>query len=195
MKKVTHPLFMLGCLLVACGLFLPQTGLAGVHVSVGINLPVFTFAAPPPMVVVPGTYAYYAPDADLDIFFYQGYWYRPYEGRWFRARGYNGPWINIVSTNVPRVVVDLPPDYRHHAHAGYERIPYGQLKKNWRRWEHEKHWDKQRHAAEFDRARAHARGDNRYEERERHREDRGDSRGHRGDRGRDDRGMERHSRY
>ncbi len=190
MKKVAHSLLIVVFLLIACVLFLPQKSLAGVHVNVGINLPVFTFAAPPPMLVIPGTYAYYVPDANVDIFFYQGYWYRPYEGRWFRARGYNGPWGHIVSSSVPRVVVDLPPDYRHHAHPGYERIPYGQFKKNWRRWDHERYWDK--HAGGY----GHERGRvERHAERERHREDRSDDRGHRGDRGRDDRAMNRHNRY
>ncbi|MDA8431823.1 MAG: hypothetical protein M0Z60_02545 [Nitrospiraceae bacterium] len=140
-KKISYVLFFLGVLVLAYGLFLLPKSIAGVHVNVGINLPLFSFPAPPPMVVIPGTYAYYAPDVDVDIFFYHGYWYRPYEDRWFRARGYNGPWVHIGQAEIPRVVVDLPHDYRRHARPGHERIPYGQFKKSWRRWEQEKYWD------------------------------------------------------
>jgi phospholipid/cholesterol/gamma-HCH transport system ATP-binding protein len=58
-----------------------QPAQAGVNVGVGVSvgLPVFNFAAPPQLAVIPGTYAYYAPDVDLDILFYGG--------RWSPARG------------------------------------------------------------------------------------------------------------
>ncbi|MDA8105136.1 MAG: hypothetical protein M0Z71_07100, partial [Nitrospiraceae bacterium] len=68
MKRMKYILFVLGVLVLAYGLFLLPKSYAGVHVNVGINLPVFAFPAPPPMVVIPGTYAYYAPDVDVDIF-------------------------------------------------------------------------------------------------------------------------------
>ena len=88
---------------------------ARVEVGVGINIPVYTFAAPPPLVVIPGTYAYYVPDINMDVLFYHGYWYRPFEGRWFRARYYNGPWGFIAVGSVPRVLIGLPPGYRQAA--------------------------------------------------------------------------------
>jgi hypothetical protein len=132
--------------LVAGALFLVLTGFssqgnAGVSVGVGINIPVFTFAAPPPMVVIPGTYAYFAPEADVDIVFYQGFWYRPYEGRWFRGRGYNGPWGVIGPAGVPRVLIDLPPDFRH-AYRDHPRIGYRDFHRNWRGWERNRHWER-----------------------------------------------------
>jgi len=114
---------------------------AGVSVGIGINIPAYSFAAPPQLVVIPGTYAYFAPDADVDIVFYHGYWYRPYEGRWYRARGYNGPWGYIAPARVPRVLIELPPDYRH-VYAGHERIHYGDFHKNWRRWEKDRYWER-----------------------------------------------------
>jgi len=114
---------------------------AGVNVSIGINIPAYRFAAPPAVVVLPGTYGYFVPDADIDIFFYHNYWYRPYEGRWYRSRGYNGPWGFIEPHRVPRFFMDLPPDYRH-VRPGFERVPYGQFKKNWRKWERDKYWDR-----------------------------------------------------
>lgn len=114
---------------------------AGVSVGIGINIPVFRFSAPPPLVVIPGTYVYYAPEADVDIVFYHGFWYRPYEGRWYRARGYNGPWANLAPARVPGVLIELPPDYRH-VYAGHERIPYRDFNRNWRRWEKDKYWER-----------------------------------------------------
>lgn len=114
---------------------------AGVRVGIGINLPAYTFAAPPSLVVIPGTYAYAPPEADIDIVFYQGYWYRPYEGHWFRARGYNGPWGTIAPARVPRVLIDLPPDYRH-LYREHPRIEYRDFNRHWRGWERNKHWEK-----------------------------------------------------
>ena len=78
------------CLLVIGALLLVLTGSAtqseaGVNVNIGVNLPAYRFAAPPEVVVIPGTYVYMVPDIDVDVLFYQGYWWRPYEGHWYRS--------------------------------------------------------------------------------------------------------------
>ena len=85
------------CLLVIGALLLVLTGSAtqseaGVSVNVGVNLPAIRFAAPPAVVVIPGTYVYMVPDIDVDVLFFQGYWWRPYEGHWYRSRDYKGGW-------------------------------------------------------------------------------------------------------
>lgn len=156
---------VIGALLLIVTVFLARSD-ARVDVSIGINIPAYTFAAPPPLVVYPGTYAYYVPDIDIDVLFYHGYWYRPYEGRWFRARYYNGPWVYIVPARVPRILFDLPPDFR--SAYPYERaIPYGEFNRNWRRWERNRYWDRD------DRWREGRHGEGRWEReerRERHRE-------------------------
>jgi hypothetical protein len=140
MKRSKTVLIAAGALLLLT-MFFPGRGNAGVHVGVGINLPAFSFSAPPPLAVIPGTYGYYAPDAGVDIFFYHNYWYRPYEGRWFRSRSYNGPWAHVAPTVVPGFFLNAHPDYRHLS-PGHRRIPYVQVKNNWRRWEHERYWDR-----------------------------------------------------
>lgn len=143
---------------------------AGVHVGIGINIsppPPVVLSAPPEVVYIPGSYVYYAPNAGVDILFYHGFWYRPYGERWFRARDYNGPWAFIDSRRVPGPVLNLPPDYRRLAVR--DRIPYGQLRSNWRHWEKERHWDERR--AEH-RARAHAKEERRERRREEKREHR-----------------------
>ncbi len=114
---------------------------AGVQVGIGINIPVFTFAAPPPLVVIPGTYAYVVPDVDIDILFYQGYWWRPYGGGWYRAGFYNGPWTLVAPARVPRGLLELPPSYRS-IPPGHRLMPYGQVKKNWKTWERQKYWER-----------------------------------------------------
>ena len=126
--------------------FLGGTRQAAAEVQVNINIgppPRYVVPAPPPVVVIPGTYVYLVPDIAVDILFYNGYWYRPHQGYWFRSRSYNGPWAYLAPPQVPRVLIELPPDYRR-VPPGYHRTPYGQLKKNYGRWERERYWEKDR---------------------------------------------------
>jgi hypothetical protein len=123
-----------------------NTALAEVKVNVGIKVPPpppFMIPAPPPVVVIPRTYVYAVPDIEVDILFYHGYWYRPHQGHWYRARSYNGPWVYLSPRSVPRPLIELPPDY-HRVPHGYRRIPHGDLKKNWSGWERQRHWDRDR---------------------------------------------------
>ena len=135
------------CLLVIGALLLVLTDAATqseaeVNVNVGINLPAIRFAAPPDVVVIPGTYVYMVPDIDVDILFFQGYWWRPYEGRWYRSRDYKGSWRYVAPASIPRGLRALPQDYRHSLSPGHERIPHGDVKRNWKKWEKEKYWDR-----------------------------------------------------
>jgi hypothetical protein len=149
----------------------PGKAYAEVNVTVGVNLPPVVIPGPPEVVFIPGTYVYYIPDINVDIFFYHGWWYRPYEGRWYRARVYNGPWGFVAPGRVPHVMLTVPPDFRR-VPPGHERIPYGQLKKSWRTWERERYWDKR---AEKE----HYKEDKR-EHKERHKEERKKHGGHGG---------------
>ena len=120
----------------------PFASNAEVNINVGIfpPPPAFRISAPPPVFVIPGTYVYAVPDIAVEILFHQGYWYRPYEGRWYRSKSYNGPWLFLDPPRVPRVLSKLPPNYRR-IPPGHQKIPYGQLKKNWGKWEREKYWE------------------------------------------------------
>ena len=88
-----------GIIFFSLALYSPES-FAGVNVNIGIGIPLphVVIHSPPPVVVIPGTYAYFAPDVGVEIFFYHGFWYRPHRGHWYRADGYNGPWINIRRT-------------------------------------------------------------------------------------------------
>jgi len=106
-------------------------GMAGKRIGINIPLPpVFVFSAPPELVVIPGTNAYYCPDVNFDIFFYGGYWYR--------SASYGGPWVYIESA--PSVFLSLPPNYRIIV-RGERRIPYVEMHRNWRAWERERYWE------------------------------------------------------
>src|SRR5512141_1552160 len=104
---------------------------AGVNVNVGDNLPAYRFAAPPHVVVIPGTYVYMVPDIDVDVLFFQGYWWRPYEGHWYRSRNYKGSWSYVAPGRIPPGLRQLPQDYRHRLSTEYERVPHTDVQRNW----------------------------------------------------------------
>jgi hypothetical protein len=125
-------------------------GDARAEVSININLgpPPIVVAEPPENVMVPGSRVYFVPDPQIDVFFYGGFWWSPRGSRWYRARAYDGPWVHMAPSAVPRAVIYMPRDYR--VRYRHERpVPYGQWKKDHSRWEKEhwkehKHWEKER---------------------------------------------------
>jgi hypothetical protein len=163
-KKIFVTLFIGITLLI--GLGHPSRAMAGVNINVGITVPPpppLVIPTPPPLFVIPGTYAYIAPEVDVDIFFYHGYWYRPYHGHWYRSGSYNGKWAYIIPEKVPRVLIDLPPNYRH-VPPGHRHIPYKEVKKNWKGWEKEKYWErhggKEWHGEKWEHEEGHGKGHN-----------------------------------
>ncbi len=113
---------------------------AQVHVNINIGPPpVFSLPRPPQLAVIPGTYVYGVPGAKVDLFFYQGRWYRPHGGHWFSARSYNGPWVHLPPPRVPRPLLVLPPP-GHRFAPGHRVIHYNHVKANWKKWERERHW-------------------------------------------------------
>jgi len=170
------------CLFIVGALFLILIGAAPqseAGINVNINLPAIGFAAPPDLVVIPGTYVYIVPDVAADVLFYQGYWWRPYEGHWYRSRDYRGPWGYIELGRIPGGLRALPQDYRHRLSPGYERLHYGDVQRNWKKWEKEKHWDKRGEQGH------EGRGELKHEEQGEH------ERGGRGEQGREGRDEQR----
>lgn len=142
--------FLLGTILLALGLAFPQLSMARVNVGISIALPpLVVFAEPPQLVVLPETNVYVVPDLEMDIFFYNGWWWRSWEDRWYRSRNYNSGWGHY--RKVPSFYRQVPPgwrdDYREKRWKGHqwdnERIPHQQVKRNWRNWEKSRHWEKQ----------------------------------------------------
>ena len=170
MKNMKLKLVFIGAIfLVSLGF--PGRGVARVSIDIQVGPPPLVISGPPEVVVIPGTYVYFVPGIETDLFFYGGYWFRPHEERWFRSENYNGPWIYIARENVLDVLFHLPRDYR--AMSGYRHIPYRNLSRNWRTWEREKYWERHgwgRH--DLDREREHGVAPS-FRERERHDFDRG----------------------
>lgn len=134
------------CLLIVGVMMMALLGFANkseAGVSINIGLPEIRFPAPPEVVVIPGTYVYMVPDSEADILFYQGYWWRPNEGHWYRSANYDRGWSRMSNDRVPSGLRGLPQDYRHRVSAGSERISHKDVQKNWKQWEKTKHWDKQ----------------------------------------------------
>jgi len=126
----------------------PVPAEVNVNVSIGLPPPIF-FGAPPELIVLPETYVYVVPDVDADIFFYDGWWWRPWEGRWYRSAYYDSGWAYYQ--RVPVFYVWIPSgwrnDYRDHRWKGhewdYQRIPRQQVQQNWKGWKKDRHWEKE----------------------------------------------------
>lgn len=140
--------YLLGTMLLALICVFPVPSTAGVNVSIGIGLPSLVFSAPPEVVVIPNTYVYAVPDVGVDIFFYNGYWWRPWEGRWYRSRNYNSGWSHYNRT--PGFYSHVPSGWRNNYRDrrwngqqwDHQRIPQRQLQRNWKNWEKNKHWER-----------------------------------------------------
>jgi len=144
MKKIIFRMFLFTIAVLA-----PVSAMARVSVHVSIPLPPpIIFPAPPEVVVIPETNVYAVPDIQDDIFFYGGWWWRPWEGRWYRSRYHDKGWVSF--RGVPSFHQQIPPrwreDYRARHWKGYEweqqRVPHRELKRKWRTWEREKYWEK-----------------------------------------------------
>jgi len=135
-----------------CAVPSPTMARAFINVSIGLPPPI-VFAAPPELVVLPGSNVYVAPDLAEDIFFYSGWWWRPWGGHWYRSRSYDSGWAYY--RNVPSFYRGIPSswrnDYRDHRWHGrqwdHQRISHQQLHQNWRSWEQNRHWERQNGSA------------------------------------------------
>ena len=117
----------------------PGAAVAGVKVGVTVALPPpILFPAPPMLVVLPETQVYVAPDIEAEIYFHNGWWWRPWGGRWYRSRYYDSGWA--YHRHVPAFYGKISPgwrnDYREHRWRGrewtYERIPHERVQRGWK---------------------------------------------------------------
>ena len=128
----------------------PGPSMAAVDIRVGIPLPpLMVFPAPPEVVVIPETYVYFVPDIEEEIFFYDGWWWRPWQGRWYRSRHYGSGWVyyKSVPSFYARIHSGWRNDYRDRRWKGhswnFQPIPHNQLQQNWGSWKKDRHWEKQ----------------------------------------------------
>jgi hypothetical protein len=146
-KYLRHLLLLGVTVLGASLLALPAA--AQLNVRVRIQLPpLLIFASPPELVVIPQTYVYVVPDVSDDIYFYDGYWWRPWQGRWYRSHYYDRGWAYYSS--VPVFYRDVPSDWRDEYRErdwrgrswNYERINHHEVENNWKGWKRDGHWEK-----------------------------------------------------
>ncbi|MCX5869583.1 MAG: hypothetical protein NTY00_02890 [Deltaproteobacteria bacterium] len=145
MQKLLFGIFFLVLVLV-----FPLSTRARVGVGINISLPVpIVFVAPPELIVLPETDVYVVPDVEADIFFYNGWWWRPWEGHWYRSRSYDSGWsyYRRVPSFYRQIPSDWRSDYREHRWRGnqwdYQQIPYPQVQQNWSGWQKSGYWEKQ----------------------------------------------------
>lgn len=135
-KAMMRTVFLLVAVLI------PLSARAQVGVNVNINVPLpppIVFAAPPQVVVLPETEVYVVPDVEAEIFFSRGWWWRPWEGRWYRSRYYDRGWV-FYRAAPPRFYRRVPPgwrnDYHEHRWQGrewkHERIPHDHVQRHGR---------------------------------------------------------------
>lgn len=111
-------------------------------VDIVLTLPAIRFYSPPELVVIPDTYVYIIPGIGMDLLFYEGYWWRPNKGHWYRSRTHDGKWRYVEQRRIPHGLRSLSHDNRHRVSPRYERVHYKEVQKNWKRWEKEKYWDR-----------------------------------------------------
>ena len=123
----TQATVVAGFVAMIVGAVLPAVAVAE-NVSIGVNrgvppppAPPMVFAAPPQLVVIPGSPVYYAPRASVNFFFYSGRYYTFHDGAWFSAKQHNGPWAFTKPALVPAPVLEVP--------VAYYKVPPGQAQK------------------------------------------------------------------
>jgi hypothetical protein len=117
---------LIACFGVLCSLVCIKQASAAVNVNINIGPPVITVAAPSEMVLIPGSGVYFVIDGNIDIFFYNGYWWCHRGKHWYRAASYNGPWKTMSRKYVPTHVYRVPNNYRS-VYGREQHIPYGQF--------------------------------------------------------------------
>jgi hypothetical protein len=93
---------------------------------------------------------YVVPDLDIDVFFWNGWWWRPWQGGWYRSRYYSRGWGHYGG--IPTFYYDVDPGWRGYYRDRnwygnpwhYERIDYRHLHQNWQKWRDDRHWERQK---------------------------------------------------
>ena len=73
--------------------------------------PPVEFASDTKLAAIPGTNVYVVPDSNVDIFYYNGWWWRPWEGRWYYSRHHSSGWV--LYKRVPSFYAKIPSGWRN----------------------------------------------------------------------------------
>jgi hypothetical protein len=145
MLKIRHIVIALGILSgsVATADAQISIGIGFPNVNIGINLPIY-----PNLVVVPGYPVYYAPQMDVNYFFYDGMYWVYQNDNWYTSSWYNGPWEYVDPEFVPLFILRIPVRYYRYPPAYFrgwraDRAPrwgdhwghgWEQHRSGWDRW-------------------------------------------------------------
>jgi hypothetical protein len=72
------------------------------------------FHEEPAVELIPTTMVYTIRNRECDLYRYGRFWYFMEDGLWFRARSWQGPFLRLQSTSVPRSVRTVPLNSRRH---------------------------------------------------------------------------------
>ncbi len=109
--------------------------------SIGMNMPTY-----PDFQRVPKYPVYYAPQANSNLFFYDGMYWAYQKDNWYRSSWYNGPWHKVSRKHVPNYILRVPVRYYRHP-PQYFRGWSNDAPPRWGQyygaeWEQERHgWD------------------------------------------------------
>ncbi len=129
-----------GAIFLVLAISAPIPAMAGVSVRIGVALPPpIVFSAPPEVILLPHTGVYVAPDVAADLFFFDGWWWRPWNGHWYRSQNYRSGWAYYEG--IPVFHDRVPPRWRddYHGHRwdghewNYQRISHPELQQIWQR--------------------------------------------------------------
>jgi len=136
---------------------LPLQAAARVDISVNVTLPPpIAFVRPPQVILLPETdHVYVVPDIDVDLFFWNGWWWYLWNGLWYRSLYYDRGWEYYDA--VPVFFYSVDPGwrrfYKNHNWYGrywyYERIPHHRLQRDWSRWRDNRYWERRRTPGEW----------------------------------------------
>jgi hypothetical protein len=106
--------------LVAVLSWVPSRGAAETNVDVRVRVgdpyqgASLEFNEEPAVVLVPTTKVYYVRDHECDLYRFGRYWYFVENERWYRSRTWQGPFLHLNATSVPKSVRTVPLNYRRH---------------------------------------------------------------------------------
>jgi len=139
-----------GVMFLALLLLLPVSARAGVDIDISFSLPsVLVFSTPPEVIIMPDTNdVYFVPDIEIDLFFWNGWWWCTRDGGWYRSRAYNGRWA--YHDEIPQFYFHVDPNWRlyYQSHKwnghrwNYRRIDNMSVQNNWRSWNVTQHWER-----------------------------------------------------
>ncbi len=97
---------VLGVMAIVTMAVVPEVAEARVRVHAAFPAPRI---APVSLHLLPRGVYYYRAPYDLDVFYAEGFWWSLWDGGWYRAVDYDGPWVLVRTGLVPPVLLPLPP--------------------------------------------------------------------------------------